>query len=169
MPEVRAAKQGAVREWVRRTPRLLLGACAACLALALVAVFIALRHPAPAVVETVTTGLDTQPAAKPSPVINAPQLPARDEDVERAGDKIAEATVYVSRRQKTAALRALTEARTSARRAYDRRKQSSEPAAEKLRAALRELELAELAVEHGSTDAKQKLLALNQHLDVIDQ
>jgi hypothetical protein len=169
MPEVRAAKHEAIPEWARRSPRLLLGACAVCLVAALVAGFVALRRPAPAVVETVTTGLDSQLAPQPSPVINAPQLPTRDEDVEHAGDKIAEATVYVSRRQKTAALRALTEARTSARRAYERRKLDSEPSAEKLRAALRELELAELAVERAAPDAKQKLLALNQHLDVIDQ
>lgn len=169
MPEVRAAKHGAVGEWARHQPRLVVAACAACLVAVVALAFFALRRPAPAVVETVTTGLDSQPAARGEPVAKTPQLPARDEDVERAGDKIAEATVYVSRRQKTAALRALNEAHASARRAYERRSQQRDPAADKLRATLRELELAELAVERSAPDAKQKLLTLNQHLDVIDQ
>ena len=166
MPEVRAAKHGAMGRWARHQPRLLAAACAACL---VAAAFVALRRPAPAVVETVTTGLDSQPTAQPSPVAKTPQLPARDEDVERAGDKIAEATVYVSRRQKASALRALGEAHASARRAYERRTQQRDPSADKLRATLRELELAEAAVERSAPDAKQKLLTLNQHLDVIDQ
>jgi hypothetical protein len=130
-----------------------------------------LRQPAPAVVETVTTGLERPvPATKPSPVASAPQLPARDEDVEKAGDKIAEATVYLSRRQRPAALRALTEARAAARRAYERRSQQQDPASHKLLSALRELELAEVAVERGSLpDARQRLLVLNQRLDQVGQ
>jgi hypothetical protein len=173
MPEVRAIKHNAISEWARQTPHLLFGVCAACLVVGLIAAaaFI-LRRPAPAVVETVTTGLDSGNTAKaaPAPIVNTPQLPARDEDVERAGDKIAEATVYLSRRQKAGALHALAEARAAARRAYDRRAQQHDPSSHKLLAAIKELEQAEAAVERGaSPDAKQKLLAINHQLDGIDQ
>jgi hypothetical protein len=156
----------------RQHARLLPAVCAACLVAAVAcAAALFVRRPAPAVVETVTTGIDRPaPLTKPSPVAGAPQLPARDEDVEKAGDKIAEATVYLSRRQRAAALRALTEARAAARRAYDRRSQQHDPDVHKLAAALRELELAEVAVERGSLpDARQKLIALNQRLDQIGQ
>jgi HAMP domain-containing protein len=171
MTTVRALKYNAVSEWVRQPSRRLLLACAACLLAAVLFAAAALvRRPAP-VVETVTTALDDgEPQAAPSPVVNTPQLPARDEDVERAGDKIAEATVYLSRRQKSAALRALTEARAAARRAYERHSQQRDPASHKLLAAIKELDQAELAVERGALpDAKQKLLALNRQLDQLEQ
>jgi hypothetical protein len=169
---VNVLKHNAGSEHARQQARLLPAVCAACLfaALAFAAAFFA-RRPARAVVETVTTGLDRpSPATRPSPVASVPQLPARDEDVERAGDKIAEATVYLSRRQRPAALRALNEARVAARRAYDRRSQQRDPASHKLLAALRELESAEVIVERGALpEARQRLLALNQRLDQVGQ
>lgn len=168
-----ALRHNAVSEHARRQrPRLLPAVCAACLFVAVaVAATLFVRRSTPAVVETVTTGLDRQtPATKPSPLVIAPQLPARDEDVEKAGDKIAEATVYLSRRQRPAALRALTEAHVAARRAYERRSQQHDPDTHKLLAALRELELAQVAVERGSLpDARQKLIALNWQLDQVGQ
>jgi hypothetical protein len=172
MTTVRALKYNVVSEWVRQPSHRLLLVCAACFfAAALFAAAIIVRRPAPAVVETVTTGLDDSHAkAALAPVISTPQLPARDEDVERAGDKIAEATVYLSRRQKSGALRALSEARAAARRAYDRRSQLHDPASHKLLAAIKELEQAESAVERGAfPDAKQKLLALNRQLDQVEE
>ncbi|MFL6228689.1 MAG: hypothetical protein ACJ741_07910 [Pyrinomonadaceae bacterium] len=171
MPQVRAARHNAITERARQTPHLFFAVCAACLLVALVvmAAFV-VRRPAPAVVETVTTGLDGGTPAKPAPVVNAPQLPARDEDVERAGDKIAEATVYLTRRQKGAALRALSEARAAARRAYDRRAQQRDQPSHTLLAAIKELEQAESAVERGAfPEAKQKLLAINRQLDQVEQ
>ena len=168
VPRHNAVAQRAGR---RRTP-LLHAVYAACLVVAVAcAAALFVRRPAPAVVETVTTGLDRPtPAARPSPAAGAPQLPARDEDVELAGDKIAEATVYLSRRQRPAALRALTEARAAARRAYERRSQQNDPDAHKLLAALRELELAQAAAERGPLpDARQRLIALNQRLDQVGQ
>jgi hypothetical protein len=170
---VNVRKHNAVSEraW-QQHPRLLLAVCAACLVAAVAfAAALFVRRSAPAVVETVTTGLDRPtPAANPAPVVSPPQLPARDEDVEKAGDKIAEATVYLSRRQRPAALRALGEAHVAARRAYDRRAQQHDPDIHKILAALRELELAEVAVEHGSLpDARQRLLTLNQRLDQMGQ
>jgi hypothetical protein len=173
MPEVRAIKHNTITEWARQPPHLLFAVCAACLVAGLVvAAAFVVRRPAPAVVETVTTGLnDGQPVkTSPAPAVNAPQLPERDEDVERAGDKIAEATVYLSRRQKSAALRALAEARGAARRAYDRRSQQHDQSSHTLLAAIRELEQAESSVERGSfPEAKQKLLAINHQLDQVGQ
>lgn len=170
---LRATKYNAVSEWARQPSHRLLAASVACLAVAalVASTLIILRRPAPAVVETVTTGLEGAPPPKPAPVVNPPQLPARDEDVERAGDKIAEATVYLSRRQKASALRALSEAHTAARRAYERRAQA-DPAADArpLTAAIRELEQAQASVERGAfADARQKLLALNRQLDQVGQ
>jgi hypothetical protein len=173
MPEVRAIKHNAITERARQTPHLLFAVCAACLVVGLVAAAdFFLRRPTPAVVETVTTGLDGESTTKaaPAPVVNTPQLPARDEDVERAGDKIAEATVYLSRRQKAGALRALAEAHAAARRAYDRRAQQHDPSSHTLLAAIKELEQAESSVERGAfPDARQKLLAINHQLDQVEQ
>ncbi|MDQ3908368.1 MAG: hypothetical protein M3268_08475, partial [Acidobacteriota bacterium] len=125
----------------------------------------------PAVVETVTTGLNgAQPNQPASPVVKDPNLPARDEDIEQAGDKIAEATVYLSHRQKAPALTAIAAARASARRAYDRRSQQHDPGTHRLLAAMRELEQAESSVERGTySDARQKLITLNRQLDQISQ
>lgn len=173
MTEVRALKHNATWETVRHpSHRHFLLFCAVCLAASVaIAAGLLTRRPAPAVVETVTTGLDPQrPPAKTSPVYTTPQLPERDEDVERAGDKIAEATVYLSRRQRTPALRALSEARAAARHAYDRRAQQRDPSTRQLLAAIRELDAAETAVEHGSLpDARQKLVAINRQLDRLNQ
>src|SRR3954467_9127557 len=79
------------------------------------------RRAAP-VVETVTTA--ARPAAAvptPSPVYFTSQLPQRDADVERAGDRIAEVEVYLKKRQSAAALAALTRARRATARALEAR------------------------------------------------
>jgi hypothetical protein len=171
MTTVGATKYNAVSEWVRQPSHRLFATVGACLVAAalVVSTLVVLRRPTP-VIETVTTGLEGAAQPKPPPVVNALQLPARDEDVERAGDKIAEATVYLSHKQKASALSALREARASARRAYDRRAQQQDPETRKLIAAMRELEQAESSVERGTfADARQKLLALNRHLDQVGQ
>lgn len=157
---VAKASRGAVRHYA------LVGA--ACLSAALLLV-VAIRRSAP-VVETVTTDINRQPAvaAKSLPVNANLQLPPHDVDLEAAGDKIAAATIYLDRRQKAAALRALAEARTAARHAADRRVQRRD-ASNKLLAALKELEASEFAVEHGSFPAaKARLVSLNQQLDHLE-
>ncbi len=171
---MRALKFNAVSEWARQPPHRLLAACAAALVVValLVCAEIVVRRPAPAVVETVTTGLNgAQPSQPAEPVVKNAQLPARDEDIELAGDKIAEATVYLSHRQKAPALTAIAAARASARRAYERRSQQQHGAdAHRLLAAMRELEQAESSVERGTfNDARQKLISLNRQLDQINQ
>ncbi len=144
--------------------------CAAFLC-AIILLAASLRH-SRAVVEIVTTDINhqTPPAQKNLSVNPAPLLPPRDVDLETAGDRIAAATIYLDRRQKAAALKALAEARTAARHAADKRAQRRDVSNKQLIAALKELEASQLAVEHGSfPDAKAKLIVLNQELDRLSQ
>jgi hypothetical protein len=144
-----------------------LAICAVAFACALLAAgLVYVRRPAP-VVETVTTGV-RPPAPAPPPVYFAPQLPARDADVEQAGDRIAEAEVYLKKRQSAAALNALTHARRAASRALEaRQRKGARPDA--LASALRELDAAQRSIERGAyEDAHRQLIALDKNLDHLD-
>ena len=139
---------------------LLGGAC-----LLLLGWFAYVRRPAP-VVETVTTVARVAPA--PTPVYFSPQLPARDEDVEQAGDRIAEAEVYLKKRQSAAALAALTRARHATARALEARRQKGSRGDE-LAATLKELDSVQRAIERGQLDdAHRQLVALDKNLDRIN-
>jgi hypothetical protein len=144
----------------------LLWAVAACACALAAAGLVYVRRPAP-VVETVTTAARL-PAPAPSPVYFSPQLPARDADVEQAGDRIAEAEVYVKKRQSAAALNALSHARRAAARALEaRQRKGARPDA--LASALRELDAAQRAIERGAfDDAHRQLIALDKNLDHLD-
>ena len=121
------------------------------------------RRPAH-VVETVTTGARAATAA-PTPVYFAPQLPARDADVEQAGDRIAEAEVYLKKRQGAAALAALARARRATARAIESRQRRG-ARHDALAAALRDLGSVERAIERGAyEDARRQLVALDKSLD----
>jgi hypothetical protein len=125
------------------------------------------RRPAH-VVETVTTGARAAPAAASTPVYFAPQLPARDAELEQAGDRIAEAEVYLKKRQGAAALSALTRARHAAARALESRQRVG-ARRDALAAALRELDTVEHAIERGAyEDARRQLVALDKSLDRPD-
>ena len=118
------------------------------------------------VVETVTTDSSRHamlPAA--TPTVYASPLPAPDNDLEIAGDRIAEAAVHLNRRQSGAALRALVQARGAALRALDRRKQRNANG-EALLTTLKEIESAERSIQRGAlADAKLRLLDINRKLD----
>jgi hypothetical protein len=118
------------------------------------------------VVETVTTGARTATAATtPTPIYFAPQLPARDAELEQAGDRIAEAEVYLKKRQAAAALAALARARHAATRALESRQRAG-ARRDTLTAALRELDSVERAIERGAyEDARRQLVALDKSLD----
>lgn len=157
--------------WVgRRTPagHALLGVGLLLVLLAAGYLFARVRRPAH-VVETVTTGARAATAATaPTPVYFEPQLPARDAELEQAGDRIAEAEVYLKKRQGTAALAALTRARRAAAHALDTRPRGS-TRRDALANALRELDAAEHAIERGAyEDARRQLVALDKSLDRID-
>jgi hypothetical protein len=127
---------------------------------------VGLRRSAP-VVETVTTGARTA-APAPTPVFFTPQLPARDAEVEQAGDRIAEVEVYLKKRQSVAALAALTRARRATARALETRQRKGSHG-EALATTLRELDSVQHAIERGAyEDAHRQLVALDKNLDHLD-
>jgi hypothetical protein len=140
-----------------------------CLVLAALAYAAVGSHSPSHVVETVTTGArQSQPASAPTPVVFAPSLPERDADVEQAGDRIAEAEVYLKKRQGPAALAALARARRAANRAIESR-QHNGARHDALAAALRELDAVERTIERGAyEDARRQLVALDKSLDKPD-
>ncbi|HST51991.1 MAG TPA: hypothetical protein VLJ61_08275 [Pyrinomonadaceae bacterium] len=135
-------------------------AAAACVLLVYAATF---RRSAP-VVETVTTSAH-DPASAPTPVYHTPQLPERDEEVEKAGDRIAEVEVYLKKRQSAAALLALTSARRATAHALESRRRKGSRGDE-LASALKGLDSVERAIQRGQyDDADRQLVALNKSLD----
>ena len=125
--------------------------------------------------ETVTLDASRLSALPAQAVAATPQLPARDEDIEAAGDRIAEAITSLSKRRGStsarpttaAAQRALDGAEAALTRAL-RDKPHDEPVREALRAALRELNTAERTIQRGNyTDAIRDLTALDKKLDTL--
>ena len=98
-------------------------------------------------------------------VISSVPVPAPDREVEAAGDRIAEAAVYLRHRRGDRALRALAQARAVARRALDERARRG-VANEQLSALPAELERARLVIERGDfASAARALDRLDQQLD----
>jgi hypothetical protein len=126
--------------------------------------------------ETVTLDADRLSAlpAKAPTVAVTPQLPTRDEDIEAAGDRIAEAITSLSRRRgppttrnATAALRALEQAEAALTRALHD-KPHDEPVRDALRAALRDLTNAEQTIRRNDfAAAGRDLNTLNKKLDTL--
>ncbi len=123
--------------------------------------------------ETVTTAASRSaqlPANAAQPVAVTPNLPARDADIETAGDRIAEAITHLGKTRRgghEAALRALGQAEAAMNRAL-RAKARNERASRALHAALRNVQSAEHAVQRGGasdTIATRQLAALNKDLD----
>lgn len=127
-------------------------------------------HP---VEETVTTSASRSaqiPASGAPPIAIVPNLPARDADIEKAGDHIAEAITHLGKSRRgghEAALRALGQAEAAMNRAL-RAKARDERASHALHAALRDVQNAERTVQRGAasdTLAARQLAALNKDLD----
>ena len=121
------------------------------------------------VLETVTT-VPRTPAAvpTPSPVYFTPQLPPRDEEVEIAGDRIAEVEVYLKKRQSANALAALTRARRATARALEAR-QHKGAHADALLSTLKGLDSVQRAIERGAfEDAHRQLVTLDRSLDGLN-
>ena len=124
--------------------------------------------------ETVTLDASRLSALPAQAVAATPQLPARDEDIEAAGDRIAEAITSLSKRrgpasarQNAAAQRALEQAEAALTRAL-RDKPHDEPVREALRAALRDLNTAERTIQRAAyADAIRDLNALDKKLDTL--
>ena len=127
---------------------------------------VASRRAAP-VVETVTT-VARAPVPAPSPVYFTPQLPARDEELELAGDRIAEVEVYLKKRQSAAALAALGRARHATARALEARQRKG-TRGDALLSALKELDSVQRSIERGAfDDARRQLVALDKSLDHLN-
>lgn len=145
--------------------------CLMCLLVVCVVSASCTSHP---VEETVTLDASRLSALPAQPVAVTPQLPARDEDVEIAGDRIAEAITSLSKRRTSnatrnaIALRALEQAETALNRAQHT-KPRSENVRDALRIAVRELNTAERTIQRGSiADAIRDLNALDKKLDTLD-
>jgi hypothetical protein len=116
---------------------------------------------------TVDASRSSSVASNAQPVAIAPQLPARDADLEQAGDKMAEAVMRLKKRQSAAALTALAQSRAAINRAL-RTDGRDEDGREALRSTLKGMESAERAIQRGAlADAAQQLIALNRKVDSI--
>ncbi len=121
------------------------------------------------VVEIVTTDASRSSALPPGaqPVAKEPNLPARDADIEAAGDRIAEAITYLSSKRREAALRALSQSETALNRALRAHARDNRISAS-LRSTLKDLDVAERSIQRGSLDATKQLAAINRNLDGLD-
>lgn len=123
--------------------------------------------------ETVTTDASRASALPPGaePVAMSADLPERDENIEAAGDHIAAAITYLNTRQRDRrekALSALNQAEVVMNRAL-RTKPRNPQVHTTLRAALKDLDIAERAIQRGTTDTAAKQLAVvNKSLDNLD-
>ncbi|HVG31860.1 MAG TPA: hypothetical protein VM911_02225 [Pyrinomonadaceae bacterium] len=116
---------------------------------------------------TVDAGRLSSPVTNAQPVALAPQLPARDADIEQAGDHIAEAITRLKKRQSGAALAALAQAEGALGRAL-RTESRDEAEREAIRETLKGLEAAERSIQRGAlTEAAAQLVALNRRVDAI--
>ncbi len=122
-----------------------------------------------AVEEVVTTDASRSSALPPGAeaVAKEPKLPARDADIEVAGDRIAEAITHLNAKRREAALRALNQSETALNRAL-RAHAHDNGISLSLRATLKDLDTAERAVQRGSTDATKQLSTINRNLDGLD-
>ncbi|HEX8708412.1 MAG TPA: hypothetical protein VF723_09240 [Pyrinomonadaceae bacterium] len=124
------------------------------------------------VVETVTTDASRESAlpAGAEPIALEPRLPARDPDIEMAGDRVAEAITYLNthrRDRREIALRALNQAEAAIAHAL-RAAVRDERARALLHLALKDLDSAEHAVQHGAPEADKQLASLNKSLDELN-
>jgi hypothetical protein len=124
----------------------------------------------PPIVETVTTDAGRASAlpAGAQPVAIEPNLPARDPDIEAAGDRIAEAITYLSTRRRDSALRALNQAEATISHAL-RNGTQAENVRAALRVTLKDLDSAEHAVQRNAPEATRQLTAINKNLDGISE
>jgi hypothetical protein len=119
--------------------------------------------------EIVTTDASRSSAIPPGaePIAIAPSLPTRDPDIEVAGDRIGEAITHLRARQREAALHALNQAEIAMNRALHARPGEDQTHIA-LRTALKDLEIAERAVQHSAPNASSQLVALNKTIDNLN-
>ncbi|MBA2338976.1 MAG: hypothetical protein H0V88_01150 [Pyrinomonadaceae bacterium] len=120
--------------------------------------------------ETVTTDArSTQVNSTPVTLARPPQLPARDADVEAAGDFIAAAVTHLRKHRNTAALASLSGAKAAAARAI-RNNPQKKTLCDRLHESLKNIETAESTIERGKPDdAVRQLSRIDDALDHISQ
>lgn len=102
-----------------------------------------------------------------TPLASTRKLPVQERDVETAGDRIAEATMYLKKKQKASALRALHQAQAATNHALAARAPDGGGVKELMTTAY-ELAAAEHAIQRGALDdAARQLNALNNKLDAL--
>ncbi|MGB9181125.1 MAG: hypothetical protein WCB68_17970 [Pyrinomonadaceae bacterium] len=121
--------------------------------------------------EVVTTDANRASALPPGaePIAIAPDLPARDENIEAAGDHIAEAITYLNTRRRDRrekALGALNQAEASMNKAL-RARPHDDQARTALRGVLKDLDAAQRVVQRGVSDqtVTRQLATLNKDID----
>lgn len=121
------------------------------------------------VVEVVTTDASRSSSLPPGaqPVAKEPNLPARDADIEAAGDRIAEAITYLNSKRREAALRALSQSETALNRALRAHARDNRISLS-LRSTLKDLDSVERAIQRGSQDTPKQLATINRNLDRLD-
>lgn len=123
----------------------------------------------PPVEEVVTTDASRSSALPPGAeaIAKEPKLPARDADIEVAGDRIAEAITHLNAKRREAALRALNQSETALNRALRAHARDNNISVS-LRTTLKDLDAAQRAVQRGSQDATKQLATINKNLDGLD-
>lgn len=154
------------RKYVEHT-RLCCGLALWCLCLALITLESSCSQKRVEETVTLDAGRSSSLAVNAQPVVIAPQLPARDPEVEQAGDHIAGAVMHLKKRQGAAALTDLAQARAAINRALHSDDRDEE-GREALRSTLKAIENAERTIQRGAlTDAATQLVALNRKVDAI--
>jgi len=132
------------------------------------ALMIAISLRSKPVEETIT--VDQTRTAKVPPVSSAVvsnELPPADPDVEAAGDRVAEAVIYLKRRQFEPALNALAQARAATDRAMMRRANDTR-VKNQLLASNQEIDTVKELIRRGKIgSATKELIEVNQQLESV--
>jgi hypothetical protein len=141
------------------------------LVICLLFAFLATSCSSPPVEEIVTTDakrVSALPAGEP--ITKEANLPKRDPDLEKAGDRIGEAMTYLQSRRRDkgeAAIRALNQAQVSLIR-LQRESGNSEPSQTQLREILKDLDSSVRAISKNAPDASRHLADLSKRIDNLE-
>src|ERR1051325_417808 len=161
------ASNGFEKQTDRERTRLCCALALVCLCLALITLELSCSQKRVEETVTVDAGRSSSLAVNAQPVAIEPQLPARDPDVEQAGDHIAGAVMHLKKRQGAAALNALAQSKAAINRALHNDERDEE-GREALRSTLKGIEAAEHTIQRGAlNDAATQLVALNRKVDAI--
>jgi chromosome segregation ATPase len=125
-------------------------------------------RPVEEIVTTDARRVSALPAGEP--VTKEANLPKRDPDLEKAGDRIGEALTYLQSRRRDkgeAAIRALNQAQVSLVR-LQRESGDTEPSQTQLRDLLKDLDSSVRAISKNAPDASKHLADLSKRIDSLE-